>query len=280
MFLGFNTVNMASSRTRLGFPNTVRIFPGNTQFPVEFDASVNVAARVEYLKSLVESYNAKGMSVFFSEKPKPADVLSGALDDYFIALAMAMRELAVKYNFVNYYTAWHEPENDVKTSAHPNNPIDDLEQFADMLNHIHHMVHLVIDDELEVGPVYMAYQWEDGTKGEYKVTNPASAIPLNRDFIGADVYSDLYMKLKTKLSDHSGWLKILANAGDSPVFIVERGIKDAAQQSASLLADFQYLLGLDNYVIGMLYWDNTGQAGDWRLGAAGAEVWRSFNYSM
>lgn len=280
MFLGFNTADLAATKAKLGYPDTVRVFPSGPTTPANFDASVDIAARVAALRELIVGYNKQAISVFMSEKPKPADVLSGALDPYFVALAFMLKELGEEYGLTNFYAAWHEPENDIKTSAHPNNPIDSPEQFADMSDHIYHMMKLVPSDDFEVGVVFMAYQWEDATKGEYKVLDPAVWLPLKRDFVGADVYSDTYQKLKTKLSDHTGWKKILANAGDSPVFIVERGIKDHAQQASSLAADFQYLATLDNYVIGMLYWENTGDAGDWRLAPDAATVWRDYNYTL
>jgi len=275
MFLGFNTATFTASALKLGYPSAVRIFATTANF----DGSVNVADRIADVRAQIEFYNAKGVSVFFSEKPKPADVISGVLDPYFIALGFMFKALGDEYGIQNYYTDWHEPENDIKTTAHPNNPIDSPGQFAEMLDHVHHVVHQVATDEyVEIGPVYMAFQWEDATKGEYKVLTPADWFPVKRDFVGADVYSDLYQKLKTKLSQHTGWLKILANSGDSAMFIVERGIKDHAQQATSLVADFGYLASLDNFVIGMLYWENTGDAGDWKLAADAADEWKSYNY--
>lgn len=279
MFLGFNTADYPAAKAALGLPSCQRIFPTDATHGATFGANVDIASRVDFLAKAISELNAKGISAFVSEKPTPADVVSGALDEYFIALAFMLKGIGNKYGIQNYYTVWHEPENDIKTAAHPGNPIDSALQFAQMLDHVHHVIHQVTTtDYVEIGPVYMAYQWEDATKSEYKVTIPSDWFPVKADFIGADVYSDLYHKAKTRLSQHTGFQKILANSGDHYIFIVERGIKDHALQADTLIDDFGYLAGLDVYVVGMLYWYNTGTAGDWRLASDAADVWKNYNY--
>lgn len=276
MYLGFNTDDLAASSVRLGYPAIVRIFP-----PAEVDAGTNIETWVANLKSQIEELNKQGIAVFFSFKPSVQDTLSGKLDILFIKVGEACFELEQEYGIQNYATVWHEPENDIRTPNHPGNPFESADQYTEVFDIAYHCMKQGSRRYLKIGPVYMAYQWMDEIKSEFKVTNPASWIPANYDFLGADAYSDLWQGKKTTLAQHSGWLKIaaIAQANYADLIVVERGIKDQAQQATALQADFAYLHGMSGaFVLGMLYWDNKGQAGDWHLSPAAAKVWRTQNY--
>lgn len=212
------------------YGSVVRVFPnGQPFFKTDTPASV-----VQDVQNACAPIYSAGQTPFFSVKPNPGDLLGGFLDEHLDAIAQWAEGQPRK----PYMTVWHEPENDMSGG-----------QFQQVYGYAANLLR----PSVLMGPVNMAYQWQEGVSG-LKVTNVADwVIPSSqKDFHGADFYTHTGYSTG-KLTDHKAWNRWRTAVGDdSLIFIVERGM-DGGDQAAILAYDIAVLETMGAY--GYLVWD-------------------------
>jgi hypothetical protein len=210
-----------------------------------------------------------GVHSFVSWKPPAGDfrgAARGRYDDQVTAWARSVPRTGV------YATAFHEPENDM-TAA----------EFVALQRHLYAVVKAA-NGTIRWGPVYMAYWWDPAEPGHY-VGDPAAWWPGDdaADFAALDWYSAQPEPMTTS-PQFEHWYATMVGTG-KPLLVTEYGQyavrggrpDPVAQQerAAAIRTDAAWIATHPRFRM-WLYWNGTGDQGDWRLtDAASQQAWRA-----
>lgn len=237
--------------------------------PLTIRRSFDVVLPSSFDSSSAADDPAAGVRSFVSWKLPGGDhagAARGEYDDQVAAWARSVPRSGV------YATAYHEPENDMTA-----------DQFVAMQRRLYTVVKAA-NPTIRWGPVYMAYWWDPAEPDHY-VGRPDDWWPGNEyaDFAGLDWYGADPRPMVTS-ANFLHWYETMLPTG-VPLLITEYGqyaVRPGERPDPDLLEARRAAIQADARWIGdhprirmWLYWDDSGDRGDWRLtDAASQRVWR------
>lgn len=251
--------------------------PGLQMFGEAQDAMGPLTIRRSFDSGLPESFATSGaagdrpagLRSFVSWKPPGGDhrgAAAGAYDEQIAAWARSVPADGV------WATSYHEPENDMSAA-----------EFVALQRHLYTVVKAA-NPGIRWGPVYMAYWW-DPTEPSHWVGDPAAWWPGEEyaDFAGLDWYGPDPTPMTTSTTFRT-WYEAMEPTG-LPLYVVEYGQyalrEDERPRPAKLraraaaIAQDAAWIAEHPRIRMWLYWQGTGDQGDWRLhDEAGREAWR------
>jgi len=237
--------------------------------PLVYRRSFDSGLPSSFQSSAARDDAANGYRSFVSWKPPNGDYVGaaqGRYDAQVIAWAESVPDTGV------YATSFHEPENDMTGP-----------QFVALQRHLYTVVKAA-NPSIQWGPVYMSYWWDEGTS--HYIGDKDAWWPGNNyaDFTAVDTYSAKQPVPLESDPEFRGWYDYMLNIG-KPMLITEYGQYAVApgqrsdpqmltERAATIRQDAAWLA--EQGTISMwLYWDATGDQGDWRLNdPESQQAWR------